>query len=132
MFNSADIYLHLLKGGNKQDLYVSLEKEIAEAEAKVKARKEAEQKEKELANKINKARSAASKALKDYFALVNPNVTEEIIASVLDTLETVEIKINGVRGKGKDAAVRDGRVLFTDEEVEKIWNTLFSFNSKRK
>ena len=132
MFNSNDIYSHLLNGGDKQVLFDALMQEITKAEEKVKATKEAEKKEKELANKINKARSAASKALKDYFALVNPDVTEEVIASVLDTLETVEIKINGVRGKGKDAAARDGRVFFTDEEVEKIWNTLFSFNPKRK
>ena len=132
MFNSNDIYSHLLNGGDKQVLFDALMQEITKAEEKVKATKEAEKKEKELANKINKARSAASKALKDYFALVNPDVTEEVIASILDTLETVEIKINGVRGKCRDASTRESRVYFTDEEVEKIWNTLFPFGSKRK
>ena len=125
MFNSNDIYSHLLNGGDKQVLFDALMQEITKAEEKVKATREAEKKEKELANKINKARSAASKALKDYFALVNPDVTEEIIASILDTLETVEIRINGV-------AARDGKVFFTDEEMEKIWNTLFPINFKRK
>ena len=132
MFNSNDIYSHLLNGGDKQTLFDALMQEITKAEEKVKATKEAEKKEKELANKINKARSAASNALKDYFALVNPDVTEEVIASVLDTLETVEIKINGVRGKRANSGIMDEAVQFTDEEWKTIWNTLFPFGSKRK
>ena len=101
MFNSNDIYSHLVKGGKPEDLYKALDKEIAEANKKVEAAREAEQKEKELADKINKARSVAFEALKIYFALVNPDITEEIINSVLDTLESVDIKINGVRGKSR-------------------------------
>ena len=119
MFNSNDIYSHLLNGGDKQVLFDALMQEITKAEEKVKATKEAEKKEKELANKINKARSAASKALKDYFALANPDITEEIINSILDTLELVEIKVNDVRGK-------------YDEEWKEVWNLLFPFNFKKK
>lgn len=125
MFNSNDIYTHLMNGGEIKDLYVALDKEIIEANKKVKAAKEAEQKEKELGEKIIKARASAFKALKAYFALVNPDITEDIINSVLDTLESVEIRINGV-------AARDGKVFFTDEEMEKIWNTLFPIHFKRK
>lgn len=99
MFNSEDIYLHLLEGGDKQVLFDALMQEIIKAEEKIKAKKEAEKKEQELADKKNKARTAAFKTLKSYFALVNPDVTEDIINSVLDTLESVEIKINGVRDK---------------------------------
>ena len=113
MFDINDIYQHLLNGGNKQDLYACLERDIAAAEKKVKATKEAEKKEKELADKINKTRSAAFKALKDYLTLVNPDITEDIINSVLDTLESVKIKVN-------------------DEEWKVIWNTFFPFNFKRK
>ena len=100
MLNSNDIYSHLLNGGAIKDLYVALDKEIAEANKKIKAEKEAEQKEKELAEKIAKARAHAFQVLKTYFSLVNPDITEDIINSVLDTLESVEVKINGVRGKG--------------------------------
>ena len=99
MFNSKDIYTHLMNGGKPEDLYVTLEKEITEANKKIKAAKEAEKKEKELADKIGKARVAAHKAMMSYFALVNKDVTDDIVASVLDTLETVEVKINGARDK---------------------------------
>ena len=132
MLNSNDIYSHLLNGGNKQDLFDALTQEIAKAEEKVKVTKEAEKKEKELADKINKARSTASKALKDYFALVNPDVTEEVISSILDTLESVEIKINGIRGKRNDGGFLEQTVDLTDEEWKKIWNTVFPFHFKRK
>ena len=99
MLNSQDIYSHLLNGGELKELYAALDREIEEANKKIKIVKEAEQKEKELAEKIGKARVAAHKAMMSYFALVNPDITDDIIASVLDTLETVEIKINGVRGE---------------------------------
>lgn len=126
MFNSNDIYSHLINGGEIKDLYVALDKEIIAANKKIKDAKEAEQKEKELAEKITKARAHAVQVLKTYFTLVNPDITEEIINSVLDTLESVEIKINGVRGKC------DNKVYFTDGEIKEIWDTLFPFPFKRK
>jgi uncharacterized protein YcaQ len=108
MLNSNDIYSHLLNGGDKQTLYDALTQEIFEAEAKVKATKEAEKKQKELDNKKNKARVAAFLALKDYFALVNPHITEDIINSILDTLGIVEIEVEGVRKKSN----MPGSILF--------------------
>ena len=132
MLNSNDIYSHLLNGGDKQTLYDALTQEIFEAEAKVKATKEAEKKQKELDNKRNKARVAAFLALKDYFALVNEDIDEDIINSILDTLEKVEIKVNGIRGKRKDYVTRDGSLDITDEEWKAIWNTFFPFNLKIK
>lgn len=132
MFNSNDIYAHLMNGGRPEDLYKALDKEIAEANKRAEAAREAEKKEKELADKIIKARASAFKSLKTYFALVNPDITEEIINSVLDTLESVEVKINGVRGKRADCGICDDKVFFTDEEMEKIWNTLFPIHFKKK
>jgi uncharacterized protein YcaQ len=132
MLNSNDIYSHLLNGGDKQTLYDALTQEIFEAEAKVKATKEAEKKQKELDNKKNKARVAAFLALKDYFALVNEDIDEDIINSILDTLEKVEIKVNGIRGKRKDYVTRDGSLDITDEEWREIWNTVFPFHFKIK
>lgn len=99
MFNQNDIYSHLLNGGAIEDLHMALEKEIAAAQDKIIKQKAAELKEKELAEKIAKARTSAFKSLKNYFSLVNPSVDDNIINSILDTLETVEITINGVRGK---------------------------------
>lgn len=132
MLNSNDIYSHLLNGGDKQTLYDALTQEIFEAEAKVKATKEAEKKQKELDNEKNKARVAAFLALKDYFALINEDIDDDIINSILDTLEKVEIKVNGIRGKRKDYVTRDGSLDITDEEWKAIWNTFFPFNLKIK
>ena len=129
MFNENDIYTYFMNGGKTRDFYKALETEIDNAQKRIIREKEAEKEEKELANRINDARKFAVAALKDYFALVNPDVDDKIINSVLDTLETVEVKINGVRGK---CANRDDKVYFTDEEVEKIWNTLFPFHFKKK
>ena len=88
MFNKNDIYSHIANGGDPAELYKALEKEIQKATDRT-------IKEKDAQLKATKARITASKALKDYFALVNPNVTEGIINSVLDTLETLEVKVNG-------------------------------------
>ena len=101
MLNSQDIYSHLLNGGDKQTLYDALTKEIAEAEAKVQTTLELEKKDKERREKKDKARTAAFNALKTYFALVNRDVTEDVINSVLNTLETIEIKVHDVRGKSR-------------------------------
>lgn len=132
MFNEKDIYSHLVNGGNIKDLYKALENEIHNAQDRIIKEKDAELKQKELANRINDARKLAVAALKDYFALVNPDVTADIINSVLDTLETIEVKINGVRGKHKDCGACDGIVNLTNEEWKQIWNTIFPFHSKRK
>jgi hypothetical protein len=100
MFNSNDIYRHLMNGGKPENLHKALDIEIEEANKKVAAAREEARKEQERTDKKNKARTAAFKALKAYYAFANPDVTDEIINSILDTLESVEIKINGVRGKG--------------------------------
>ena len=132
MLNSNDIYSHLLNGGAVKDLYVALDKEIAEANKKIKAVKEAEQKEKELANRINDARKFAVAALKDYFALVNPNITEDVIRFVLYTLGTVEVKVDGVKKKINGSGFFEQSIDLTDEEWKRIWNTLFPWHFKRK
>ena len=109
MFDSNDIYRHLMNGGKPENLHKALDIEIEEANKKVVAAREAEKKEKELADKVNKARTAAFKALKSYYALVNPDVTEDVINFVLDTLGIVEFEvneINGIRGKGDIAATQ--------------------------
>ena len=64
MFNSKDIYSHLMHGGDKQVLFDALRQEIAKAEEKIKTEKEAEQKAKKLAEQKAKARAAAFQSTK--------------------------------------------------------------------
>ena len=135
MFDSNDIYRHLKNGGSFDELQKALENEFANAQDRIIKEKEAELKEQKAREKINKARSTASKALKDYFALVNPNVTDNVINFVLDTLGTVEIEvneINGIRGKRANGRILEQTIDLTDEEWKTIWNTVFPFHSKRK
>ena len=115
MFNFNDIYSHLVNGGDKQVLFDALMQEIQKAENKIQLENEANEKAKKLEIKKNKARVAAFSALKAYFTLVNPEVTDDIINSVLDTLETVEVKINGARGRDRIAA----------KEMKGVWDLFF-------
>lgn len=98
MLNEKDIYNHLCNGGDISSLYEALENEIEAAQAKIDAEKIAEQEAAVKALAVEEARKTAVAALTEYFALVNPDVTENIISSVLSTLESVKIKTgkNGV------------------------------------
>ena len=125
MLSEKDIYEYLKYGGSIDAVQKVIARDVEKIQNRIKEEKAEEQKEKELANKINKARAHAFKSLKNYFALVNPEISDETISAALDTLETVEVRINGV-------AVHDDKVFFTDEEMKKIWNALFPFSSKRK
>ena len=120
MFDSNDIYRHLMNGGKPESLHKALDIEIAEADKKVQTTLELEKKEKENREKKEKMRIAALEALKSYFAFVNPDITEDIINSILDTLESVEIKVNIAKGK------------YDDEDWKKVWNFLFPFNFRSK
>lgn len=91
MLNEKNIYNHLKNGGSIEDLEKALVNEINAAQDRIIKEKDAELKEKELAAKINKARTAAIKALKSYFALVNPTVDDKMINIALDTLESTKI-----------------------------------------
>ena len=92
MLNEKDIYTHLKNGGDISSLYKAFENEIVAAKAKVDEEKVAEQEAAVKALAVEEARKAAVAALIEYFALVNPDVTEKIITSVLSTLESVKIK----------------------------------------
>jgi hypothetical protein len=90
MLSEKDIYEYLKYGGSIRDLYAALDKEIIAANKRIKEEKEAEQRKMETAEKIHKAREHAFKALKSYFALVNPEITDEIINAVFCVLEVPE------------------------------------------
>ena len=92
MINEKEIYAHLKNGGNPEDLYQAFLNELNEAQKKVDEEKVAEQEAAVKALAIEEARKAAVAALTEYFALVNPEVTEKMITSVLSTLESVKIK----------------------------------------
>ena len=92
MINEKDIYSHLAHGGNPQDLLDAFMKELNETQKKVDEDKKAQAEAAKKQKKVDTARKQAVAALLDYFSLVNPNVTEQMITSVLDTLESVKIK----------------------------------------
>ena len=92
MLNEKDIYNHLCNGGDISSLYEALENEINVAKAKIDAEKIAEQEAAVKALAVEEARKAAVAALTEYFALVNPDITEKIITSALSSLESVKIK----------------------------------------
>lgn len=132
MLNEKDIYSHIANGGDPKDLYKALENEIHNAQDRIIKEKAAELKQKELAEKVNKARSAAQKALKSYFALVGHDVPENVINFVLDTLGTVDIEVNSVRGKRDGSGILEQTIDLTDKEWKEIWNTVFPFHFKSK
>ena len=102
MLNEKDIYSHLANGGDPKELFKALENEIHSAQDRIIKEKDAELKERELAEKINKARAAAFKAMKAYVALVNPDLDDKFINSALDVCESFKvIKMN------KDAQTPD-------------------------
>ena len=117
MFNKNDIYSHIANGGDPEELYRALDREIQTATDRA-------IKEKDAKLKSAKARIAAVKALKDYFTLVNPNVTESIINSVLNSLETLEIKING--RSTIDTRKKDEFPDIPEEELIAAIRTIFS------
>ena len=97
MINEKEIYAHLKNGGNPEDLYQAFLNELNEAQKKVDEEKAAEQEAADKALAVETARKNAVAALTEYFALVNPDITEKMITSVLTTLESVKIK-TGKRG----------------------------------
>lgn len=92
MINEKDIYTHLKHGGDPEALHQAFLNELNEAQKKVDEEKIAEQEAAKKEAYIKEVRKDAVDALARYFALFNPNVTENIISSVLSTLESVRFK----------------------------------------
>ena len=91
MISDRDIYEHLKHGGSLDELHKAFAKNIDKIQKQIENEAIAAKKAEELAEKRNKARIAAFKALKSYLALVNPDVTEDIINSVLSSLESAKV-----------------------------------------
>jgi len=92
MINEKYIYTHLKNGGNPEDLHQEFLNELNEVQKIVDEEKAAEQEVAKRDAGIKEARKDAVAALARYFALVNPNVTESVITSVLSTLESIKIE----------------------------------------
>ena len=99
MITEKDIYTHLKNGGSLEELHKALAKDIDKIQKQIDDEIVAKKREQELTNKKLKARTAAFAAMKAYFALANKDINDEIINSVLDTLESLEITFNNVRDK---------------------------------
>ena len=91
MISDRDIYEHLKHGGSLDSLHKAFAKNIDKIQKQIEEEAVAAKKEKELAEKKDKARIAALKALKSYLALVNPNITEDIIDTILSSFELAKV-----------------------------------------
>lgn len=87
-----DAYELLKQGKSTDEISEIIAEELNAAKNKLAKEEEAIAAEAKKQETIDSARKAAVAALIDYFALVNPNITEGVISSVLSTLESVKIK----------------------------------------
>lgn len=87
-----DAYELLKQGKSIDEINEIIAAELNAANTKLAEEEEAAAAEAKKEAYIKEAREAAVAALTEYFALVNPDVTEKIITSVLSTLESVKIK----------------------------------------
>lgn len=87
-----DAYELLKQGKSIDEINEIIAAELNAANTKLAEEEEAAAAEAKKKETINYARKAAVAALTEYFALVNPDVTEKMITSVLSTLESVKIK----------------------------------------
>ena len=87
-----DAYELLKQGKSIDEINEIIAAELNAANTKLAEEEEAAAAEAKKEAYIKEAREAAVTALTEYFALVNPNVTEKVITSVLSTLESVKIK----------------------------------------
>ena len=89
------------------DCGISAVAEIEAAKKKIDEEKVAEQEAANKALAVEEARKTAVAALTEYFALVNPSITESIITSVLSTLESVKITVKPERGIRSKTSIFD-------------------------
>lgn len=87
-----DAYELLKQGKSIDEINEIIAAELNAANTKIAEEEEAAAAETKRKETINYAREKAVTALTEYFALVNPSVTEKMITSVLSTLESVKIK----------------------------------------
>lgn len=92
-----DAYELLKQGKSIDEINEAIAAELNAANAKLAEEEEAATAEAKKKETINYAREKAVTALTEYFALVNPDVTEKMITSVLSTLEGLKIR------KGKNS-----------------------------
>ena len=87
-----DAYELLKQGKSIDEINEIIAAELNAANTKLAEEEEAAAAETKKKETIDSARKAAVAALTEYFALVNPNVTENVITSVLSTLESIKIE----------------------------------------
>lgn len=87
-----DAYELLKQGKSIDEINEIIAAELNAANTKLAEEEEAAAAEAKKKETIDSTRKDAVAALTEYFALVNPAVTENIISSVLSTLESVKIK----------------------------------------
>ena len=102
-----DAYELLKQGKSIDEINEIIAAELNAANTKLAEEEEAEREAAKRDAGIKEAREAAVAALTEYFALVNPSVTEKMITSVLSTLESVKITVKPERGIRSKTSVFD-------------------------
>lgn len=87
-----DAYELLKQGKSIDEINEIIAAELNAANTKLAEEEEAAAAEAKKKETIDSARKDAVAALTEYFALVNPSVTEKLITSVLSTLESIKLK----------------------------------------
>lgn len=87
-----DAYELLKQGKSIDEINEIIAAELNAANAKLAEEEEAAAAKAKIEAGIKEAREEAISALTEYFALVNPNITESVITSILSTLESIKIE----------------------------------------
>lgn len=105
MVNEKEIYAHLKKGGDPQDLFDAFLKEVNNTQKKIDQEAQEAAAKEEKKKELVKVREAAVAALTDYLTLVlGEEIHEDIIrAAIVDLEQSIEvIKSLAVSMNGKD------------------------------
>ena len=96
MITDNDIYSHLKNGGSIEELKKAFDKDIEAATLRIKKEEEEQVEKKIKAEKINKAKTAAAKALADFCKETGADYGSEEIETLLCLMQEKNIKFGGL------------------------------------
>ena len=96
MITDNDIYSHLKNGGSIEELKKAFDKDIEAATARIKKEEEEQVEKKIKADKINKAKTSAAKALANFCKETGADYSAEEIETLLYMIQEKNIKFGGL------------------------------------